>query len=71
MKTTFYVPIYNWGELPTTTLGASYGCQMYSSLQDLYGFERDRIVGYYEVTGILPTQEEFEKEHGIVSSGAV
>lgn len=60
---TYYVPIYEWGEAPTTTLGMVSGCMMYQDLRDLYGFENKdgQVVGYFEVSGCMPTKEEFEE----------
>lgn len=63
MKLTYYIPIYSWGENPKSVHGNRSGTQMYSNLIDLYGFENQNgeVIGYYEVSGIIPTQEEFEK----------
>jgi hypothetical protein len=68
MKHTYYVPIYKWGDEKTTVNGTEHGITMYQNLQDLYGFEyhygnkEQTVVGYYEVSGELPTQEEFERQ---------
>lgn len=61
MTLTYYVPIFEWGESPTVVSGTTSGCEMYQSLQDLYGFNPTAI-GYFKVTGKMPTQEEFEKQ---------
>jgi len=71
MINTYYVPIYNWGDDPTTIYGSGHGCTMYTTLNDLYGFEGEDVVGYFEVVGTIPTKREFEEKHGIISSGAV
>ena len=63
MKLTYYNPIYSWGANPKSVHDNRSGTQMYRNLQDLYGFENQNgeVVGYYEVSGNMPTKEEFEK----------
>lgn len=58
----YYIPIYKWGDNKHVTYGTSSGTTLYMNLQDLYGFEPD-AVGYYIVSGKVPTQEEFEKQN--------
>lgn len=62
MKLTYYVPIYKWGADPYKDHDMAHGVAMYGSLQDLYGFESQygEVVGYFEVSGTIPTQSEFE-----------
>jgi hypothetical protein len=67
MKSTFFVPIYEWGD-PNTGCGTVYGTVMYCELNDLYGFEYDhdtktqRAVGHFEVVGVVPLLSEFKKD---------
>lgn len=69
MKLTYYVPIYEWGDSPDTVHGGAHGCNMYSELNDLYGFEPD-AVGHMELKGVLPTENEFKEQFNL-RSGAV
>ena len=69
MKLTYYVPIYKWGDSPDGVHGGTHGDHMYSELNDLYGFEPD-AVGHFELSGVLPTENEFKEELGL-RSGAV
>ena len=61
MKVTYYVPIYQWGNSPDAVHGGAHGTNIYSELNDLYGFEPD-AVGHLELTGILPTENEFKTQ---------
>jgi len=69
MKLTYYIPIYEWGNSPNTVHGGCHGRNMYSELNDLYGFEPD-AVGHFELTGVLPTEDEFKTQFK-TKSGAV
>lgn len=70
MKNTYYVPIYNWGDHPDTVNGVASGTQMYNDLQMLFCYEED-AVGYYEVEGMVPTENEYKEKHSIPTCGAV
>ena len=58
---TFYVPIYEWGPNPDKTYKSVTGLNMYLDLDDLYMSEPS-AVGYMEVTGAVPTENEFRKK---------
>ena len=59
MILTYYVPIFKWGDNPQTVNNGSHGTCIYNDLQMLYAYEPEAI-GYFEVTGKVPTKEEFE-----------
>lgn len=50
MKMAFYVPIFKHS---VDGVGGSFGCTMYSSVQDVYGFHPDAI-DHFEVSGDVP-----------------
>lgn len=61
MKITYFVPIYKWGEDPDNVHGNKSATHFYSSVEDLSAYEND-AVGYFEISGIMPTQNEYKNE---------
>lgn len=65
MTYTSYVPIYRWNDSnPDVVHGIAFGTTHYDDLNELFAFEPD-AVGYFEMHGEIPTENEFKRTHGL------
>jgi len=60
MPTTLYIPILEWGKDRNSSAGNAFGSEAFTDLQLLYCYTD--AVGHFEVSGLVPTQAEFERK---------
>jgi hypothetical protein len=66
MNNIYYVAVYEWGDNEDSIDGTTTGVVLHLTIDDLYAFDPEAI-GYYEVMGDLPTENEFKRKHGLKS----